>query len=283
MIIVKIHGGLGNQLFQYSLGRYLAAKHRTILKLDISNYEKDHLRSYGLGNFNINAKVATAGEINKFTNNWEKIKNKFKPPYKRSIIVSLDHEFDKKVLELKDEVYLYGHWPSEKYFKDIENIIRAEITLKKELSDEARQIEKNILSTSSISLHVRRGDYLNQKMSKIFKICGLDYYKGAIDKILETENHPTFFIFSDDIEWTKSNLKIKFPIVFVSGQDIKNHEELFLMSLCKHNIIANSSFSWWGAWLNRNHGKIIVAPKAWFVNNDKFNTNDLIPKTWITI
>lgn len=283
MIIVKLTGGLGNQLFQYSLGRCLVAKLRTILKLDISNYEKNRLRSYCLGNFNIQENFADQNEISKLEKKgWQKILNSLLPYSKKSYIQEEKIFFDKNILKAKNNTCLDGYWQSEKYFKDIENIIRTEVTLKNKLSERVEQIENNILATNSISLHIRRGDYLNPKMSKIFEICGHDYYSKAIDKILEIEKNPTFFIFSDDIEWAKNNLKINYPIVFVSSQNIKDYEELFLMSSCKHNIIANSSFSWWGAWLNQNPEKIIIAPSKRFKEESK-NSKDFYPNSWVTI
>jgi len=283
MIITKLNGGLGNQIFQYSLGRRLATKHQTTLKLDILNFEKDPLRSYCLENFNIQENFADKNEINKLEKRgWQKIINNLLPYPRRSYIQEKKIFFDENILRTKDNVCLDGYWQSEKYFKDIENIIRAEITLKKELSDEARQIEKNILSTNSISLHIRHGDYLNQKMSKIFEICGHDYYSKAIDKITETEKNPTFFIFSDDITWVKNNLSLPRPHTLINrDKKFNDCEELILMNRCKNNIIANSSFSWWGAWLNNNPDKIVIAPKKWF--KDARDIEDLIPSSWIKI
>jgi len=143
--------------------------------------------------------------------------------------------------------------------------------------------EQKIKEKNSVSLHIRRGDYLTmQKAIDTIGVCPLDYYDKAIREITRKIKNPTFFIFSDDINWVKENLKTNSPTIFVSGGKLKDYEELILMSKCKHNIIANSSFSWWGAWLNNNPNKIVIAPKKWFKDTSK-NTRDLIPESWLKL
>jgi len=284
MIITKIQGGLGNQLFQYALGRNLTIKNNVELKLDRTDYDKkDRYREYGLDNFNINSRIASVEEINRFYNDWEKIKNKFTTPYKRSVVVNLGYEFNKNILKLTDNVYLYGYWPSEKYFIEIRDILKNEFTLKKDLSKDSQNLTKELTEKNSISIHIRRADYLkNEKFSKIFTVLDLDYYRQSIKLIATKINNPIFYIFSDDIEWAKSNLVIPYPVFFSSTPNIPDYEELIIMSKCKHNIIANSSFSWWAAWLNDNPKKTIIAPKQW-LKDPEINTKDLIPSSWIRI
>lgn len=302
MIITKIQGGLGNQMFQYAIGRHLAYLNKTELKLDISFYKdpkKNTFRKYALGNFNIIENFISDDEAKKIKiNNFHnkslptrilrrilKSLEERKPIYKRSYIREPYFHFCEEILKIKDKkyVYLYGHWQSEKYFKGIENIIRREFTLKNSLSQPAESILKQIKNTNSVSLHIRRGDYAkNEKTNRFHGICSLKYYHQALKIITSKISKPRLFIFSDDILWAKKNLKTKNPITFVSGIGIGDAEEIILMSQCRHNIIANSTFSWWGAWLNNNPHKIVIAPRQWF-NIPSINTKDVYPKNWIKI
>ena len=284
MIIIKLNGGLGNQLFQYSLGRKLSLKNNNVFKLDLSDFTKDNPRSYGLGKFNIIENFASDEDINKIKKSgvW-KLVDKLKPYCKRSAIKYKGYDFDQNILKLSGDFYLDGYWQSEKYFQDIEKIIKEEITLKESLPSKYTELIDKIKNSDSVSVHIRRGDYLSDKISKIYAICPIEYYYKAIEKIKESCPNPHFFIFSDDINWVKQNLNIPHPKILVSGDnETKDYEELILMSLCQHNIIANSSFSWWGAWLNQNPSKIVISPDKWF--NDKIgNAKDLIPENWIKL
>jgi len=208
--------------------------------------------------------------------------NKIRPYYKKLIIRERYFHFDPQIIRKYNYAIFDGYWQSEKYFIDIKNIITEELSLKKKYIDE---IEKNLINkiknNNSVSIHIRRGDYVNDKTTNLHHgTCPLDYYHRAIKIILANNKKSIFFIFSDDIDWVKKNLKLLHPSFFISGN--KDYEDLFLMSLCKHNIIANSSFSWWAAWLNNNPNKTVAAPKKWF-NNPHQNTKDLIPKPWIKI
>jgi hypothetical protein len=233
-----------------------------------------------LTDFNIRATVATAAELKKFKPTiFNKVSFRLLPFLNQRIVKEKGFGFDKNILNLTDDKYLIGYWQSEKYFKDIDSLIRSELTLKDGLGGQARLIEQKILSTDAISIHIRRSDYLTEKISNVFAPIGLDYYARAAQKISASVRDPHFFIFSDDIDWAKANLKLPFPVTFVSGQGMKDCDELILMSLCKHNIIANSSFSWWGAWLNANPDKLVIAPKDWFKNKD-ITLDDLLPSAW---
>ena len=141
-----------------------------------------------------------------------------------------------------------------------------------------------ILAVNSVSIHVRRGDYLTNPVTfQTHGLCDIDYYKKAIDEILDLVDKPHFFIFSDDQSWAKSNIIFGAPTDYVMhNNSLKNYEDLRLMSYCRHHIIANSSFSWWGAWLGNNPEKIVIAPKKWF-NDPKIDTTDLIPDTWLRL
>jgi len=251
MLIIRLTGGLGNQLFQYAHGRALAEKRNTSLLLDISWYKGRIDRSYMLSHFNIEAEIAS----------------KF-----RVIITEI----------FSSKNYIYGDYQSERYFENIKDIIRKDFTLKNKISDKNKKILEKIQSTNSISIHLRGGDYIRGKKSDFHGTCSTEYYNKAIEEMRSNVNSPFFFIFTDDIDWAKSHIIFPESSVIVSNKDNKPYEELLLMSKCKHNIIANSTFSWWGAWLNSNVNKIVIAPRKWF-NNSSINTEDIVPKSWIRI
>lgn len=288
MIIVKLIGGLGNQMFQYALGRHLSEKNNVEFKIDISGFESYKLHRYSLNTFNTKNNIASKYEIDKFK------KYKVRPGkkwflYNKFIADNLKYfqekefSFNPKVLDIKDNAYIDGYWQSEKYFKEIESLLKHEFTLKKEFENVDNKILETIVANDSVSLHIRRSDYVTrEKTNQIHGICSLKYYNTAILKIKEIIKNPFFFVFSDDMPWVKENLKLDYPVVYVDHGQGKNYEDLILMSRCKHNIIANSTFSWWGAWLNENPNKIVIAPKKWF-NDESKNTKDLIPDGWITL
>ncbi len=295
MTIIRLSSGLGNQLFQYALGRNLAIKNNTNLKLYFSSRE-DTARHYALDVFNIAGQNIVKkdwrdiglpdmekrnffSKLSRLIIRWREQKKTIND---RKIILEPSFNFCPNILKAKDNCYLSGNWQSEKYFIESEDIIRKDLTLKNELSNLSKQWIGKIESCASVSLHIRRGDYVsNPKTNQFHGTCDLAYYQRAISAIAKKINNPEFFIFSDDIEWAKNNLKIDYPIYFVSDKNIPDYEELIIMSKCKHNIIANSSFSWWGAWLNNNPEKIVIAPQKWF--NAPTDTSDLIPEKWIRL
>ncbi|MBL7911116.1 MAG: alpha-1,2-fucosyltransferase [Bacteroidia bacterium] len=294
MIVVKLIGGLGNQLFQYAAGTALANYHKTELYLDLSYLNADTKgaytkRKFELDKFNIQSKIADAGVLRNFNFNENKFSVKLKKllPGLFSKMIFNEHQFNfhSNFLKFPATTYLNGYWQSEKYFNSFRGKLLSEITLRSPFSEGAVAIAKNIQSANSVSLHVRRGDFVSLKSANHFHgHLELDYYKLAFEKISSKIKDPTFFVFSDDMDWCKVNFDFISSKKFIDGEGngITTHEELILMSHCKHNIIANSSFSWWGAWLNQNAGKIVIAPQNWFADK-KINTNDLIPSSWIKI
>lgn len=284
MIITQFKGRIGNQLFQYAAAKKFAIDGETDLKFDMSNYERGP--GYVLDYFHIPQNIATEKEINKFKG--KKLSSyfdKFLPHYKRKLVHERNGRFDKKLVGLKrKDMYVRGYFQSEKYFKPIENIIRQEFKLKKIDEEKLSPFLSPIHKSNSVSLHIRRTDFLSDKHKKIYEQIQLDYYDKAIGKIGETNNKLNLFIFSDDIEWVKENLKIPPGIqtYFVSGNGLADLEEFFLMSQCRHNITANSTFSWWAAWLNEYPNKIVITPKKWFVE-ENMGEADLIPPEWIKI
>lgn len=291
MIIVRIIGGLGNQMFQYAAGRRLAATHGTMLKLDLSDFKHYNLHDYGLSAFGIKEFIATPEEIQVLkepeSSSLKKKLNKFlRRPSKlgRTHILEKQYHFDPEILAMHDSVYLDGYWQSEKYFLDIADIIKNEFTVTSPQTDKNMELARQLTSCESVSLHVRRGDYVaDAKTNTIHGTCDLDYYARCIERLAKKIHHPCFFIFSDDPEWAERNLKIPYPTTFIThnGPE-RNYEDLRLMSQCRHHIIANSSFSWWGAWLGQHRDTIVYTPKRWF-NSPSFNTKDLIPETWARI
>jgi hypothetical protein len=289
MIIVRVIGGLGNQMFQYAMGRRLSLKNNVELKLDISAFISFYkLHSYNLDKFTILENIATPEEIGLFVKLGKLGKfhkmlynlDVVTPYYKRKYIKERSMLFDSNILKIKDNVYLDGYWASEKYFNDIELELRKDFTLKEELDEKNIFISNEILDTESVSIHIRRGDYITDpQTNKIHGTCSLDYYYSAIDDICKYVSDPQFYVFSDDPEWVRQNLTIPYPMKLVTGNGVeKNYCDLRLMSLCKHHIIANSSFSWWGAWLSNNKNKRVYSPKRWY--NVNYDTKDLLPESW---
>ena len=285
MIIVKLKGGLGNQLSQYALGRNLALKNSTKLKFDITELEQDELRDYELDNFNISGSIATKNEI-MFIQNFSKknIISKILGTLGQHYfyIKQKNLYFDAGILGKRGNIYLDGYWHGENYFKDIRKIIIKDFTVRCEPDKRNKSMLEKIENSNSIGVHIRRKDYVsNKKTNKVHGTCSLEYYYNAIKIIEKKVRNPEFFVFSDDPQWTKANLKLKHPTIYVdiNGPE-KGYEDLRLMSNCKHFIIANSSFSWWGAGLSNNPNKIICAPERWFVSADE---GDIIPKSWVRV
>ncbi len=274
-------------MFQYAFGRRIATKNKTPLKLDLSWYDldpgEDTQRQMSLDAFKIKAKTASEKEIRLYRDNkMFRLINKFRPYYKKSLIKDR-RKFDSNLLKTGKRAYLVGDWQSEKYFQDIRDTLLSEFTLKDPWSQTAKSVSKKITNSNSISLHVRRADYVdNPKYQKIYEELSPEYYDKALEILAKNNTDIEIFVFSDDITWAKNNLSFPHPATYVTGEELTDPEEIMLMSLCKHNIIANSSFSWWGAWLNKNPDKLVLAPNKWFKNPNR-STCDIIPDSWIKI
>ena len=287
MVIVKLIGGLGNQLFQYALGRAISHAHATTLKLDIGEFRTYTLRKYALGNFNILENFATAEDIDcvrRLKCSQDEHTHSDLPYYKRPFVKEQTFKFDPHILETGPNTYLEGYWQSVKYFTHIETVIRREFTVTHGMDAKNKEIAEQIVRVPSVSVHIRRGDYVSNRMTnQVHGTCPIEYYVRASTLIARMVNTPRFFVFSDDTEWVMHHLKLNSPITIIghNGQD-KDYEDLRLMSLCKHHIIANSSFSWWGVWLNNRPDKIVIAPQKWF-NDPALCTDDLIPEGWIRL
>ena len=287
-VIVRLNGGLGNQLFQYATGRALARRLGVPLRLDISEFQSYLLRRFELNQLTINAEIAKPDELTGFVIN----PSRFQRVYSRlaislgltiSRIAFKENKFtyNKSFEDIRHPVYLNGYWQSEKYFKSAEEELRHELCLVDGLCDASQNALDEITKCSAVSLHIRRGDYItNQSAAAVHGVCSLDYYHSAIRHICKYVPNPVFFVFSDDPQWAKDNLKITYPVHFVEGNGPdRGIEDLWLMKSCNHHIIANSSFSWWAAWLNDNQDKIVIAPRIWFLDK-KLDARDLIPAQW---
>lgn len=290
MIIVQLKGGLGNQLFQYSaaysLGRFLDVP----VKVDASllkgpDDEIGTVRHYELQHLISPATIASQDEINELLNEPFLIKylRKLTPPHKRIIYKEASFNYDQNFFKAKKNVYLKGYRQSEKYFKRFEKEIREQLFLKSYLYEMVRDFGEALQTRNSISIHIRQGDYTNEAVKSFHGMVSKEYYLLAIEALKKKLDKPVFYIFTDNPDWVKENFSFQHEVHFVSGQVSQTHyEDLYLMSQCKHNIIANSSFSWWAAWFNSNPNKTVIAPLKWF---DKANldTSGLIPDEWIRI
>jgi hypothetical protein len=240
--------------------------------------------------FNIDEHIATTREVGFFTGKSNSqvesflfyVVNKIVKP---TVVRENAPHFDVNVLLAGKPAYLVGFWQSEKYFKDIESVIRSDFTFKGKLSSNCALLARTIQSSNAVCLNVRRTDYVtNPLSSKYLGFIGIDYIDQAVKHIAERVQHPEFFIFSDDLAWCEENINLTYPCTYVSHDFAgdKFADYLQLMILCKHFIIPNSTFAWWAAWLSQNRDKIVIAPKKWVKEVSRYN-KDLIPDSWIQV
>jgi hypothetical protein len=295
MIMVSITCGLGNQLFQYSLGRRLSLDRGVPLKLELSWYEnKKGYRPrwpYRLSLYSIVAEPADRNDVDQITGKghnkssalFYKFLQRCMPYYRRHYIREQFQGFDQNILKVPNDAYLDGFWQSDKYFLPIAEIIRNDLSLKDPPDPHNADFAALMSSCNSISLHIRRGDRATiPEETAIHGLCSLEYYQTAINYIIELIENPRLFVFSDDIPWVKEYLMTIIPTTYIDHNGVdKNYMDLWLMSQCNHHIIANSSFSWWGAWIRDNPGKIVVTPKRFFNIDMKFVNP--VPDNWIQL
>jgi len=290
MVLVQLNGGLGNQLFQYALGRRIALIRDAALHFETSAFQFQN-REYKLHHYNIKGSPASERDVKRFLR-WEqnpKLRGIYglyhtnRPYYRRHIVDEQSVPFDENILQVPKSVFLRGYWQSEKYFVAIENILREDLQVKTRLDGLNLETAEKINRCLAVSLHIRRSDYVTDAATnQTHGLLSLEYYRRAISFILHSFPAATFFVFSDDSPWVKANLHIEAPHFFIDHNTYKtDYEDLRLMSFCKHHIIANSSFSWWGAWLCRNPDKKVVAPKQWY--SIEIDTRDLLPEDWIKL
>ena len=281
MIITKLKGGLGNQLFQYAVGRAVALHHKLPLKLDLTVFEKYKLHNgYRLDQFAIQAGIATENDIINLKGGNNVLFSALRKAglFKRKSYFKEKRSsyFDARVFK-NNFVYLDGYWQNELYFSNIREVLLRELSPINSMNDLGCDYLEPINKCNSVSLHVRRGDYLNLKNINVLDV---DYYMKAVEYIRKSIEKPTFFIFSDDLDWCKKSLGFLDGCIYVDRTQTEI-DDLKLMSFCRHNIIANSSFSWWGAWLNQNPKKTVIAPKDWMLNDP--GSNDVILSDWVKL
>jgi len=290
MIVVRLFGGLGNQMFQYAMARSLADRYDVPLKLDVSGFVNYTLRQYELGDFNIRAGIADGNDLDVFRLSanqlsfWTCMKNHIPLLAPRRVFREFSFLYDERVHTINPPVYLDGYWQSERYFAHNSEALRRDFTLRDPLDTDNMELLKKIETTNALSLHVRRGDYMSdQGTNEVHGVCPREYYQTAVEHIAGRVKYPHIFVFSDDSEWAEDNLNLGYPVTFVNvNSKGRGVFDMTLMRNCQHHIIANSSFSWWGAWLNPSVNKIVVAPQAWF-NKASHDTSDLIPLAWVRL
>ena len=293
MISVRIFGGLGNQLFQYALGRQLSLKYKTGLLLDYyhqmirSDFDGENLTKI-TDAFELPVRLYI-GKIRKsliHNRNLVYLDRLISYAYSkiRCVITEDDYDrFQERIPKCKN-IYAIGYWQGEQYFSDVKDTIRNDFRFKIEEQVKHLDLYREIIDSNSVSLHLRGKDYFN---TSFYSRCDVKYYMEAIDIISKANSKLKFFLFTDDINSVHQNYKelLKFSkIVNVHTPFKHDIVDLLLMSRCKHNIICNSSFSWWGAWLNNNPNKIVVSPRKWFndewINDPHYSDKDKVPVNW---
>jgi hypothetical protein len=276
MIIIQLKGGLGNQMFQYALYKELQARGKEVKIDDVSGFVDDKLRIPVLQRFGIEYDKATRAEVVNITDSRMDIFSRIRRKLTGRKTFRIDEEsgkFNPDILEL-DTAYLVGYWQSDKYFRDARVISQLHQDFQKRpqevMADSASWATlQQVECCESVSLHIRRTDYIDAEHNHIHNLCTEKYYKGAIDKIRAKYPCAVFFIFTDDKEWCKSHFRgPNFFVVELDEKENTDIAELLLMSACKHHICANSSFSWWAAWLNDTPDKMVIVPEKWINNRD---------------
>jgi hypothetical protein len=304
MVTVKIQGGLGNQMFEYACARALSLHQGTGLRVDpaslfdITPRKWRTPRNYALDIvFNLEPKLNLPARIQRAINipYAATVFNKYYPRFMGKLghwhylnyMDNAHHPFDPSIFELRGDVYLDGYWRSEKYFKKYSDVIRKDFTFRHELEGETAKIADQIrVAKNAVCLHVRRGDNIwNKASQKTHILSPMDHFERAI-AIMKQKigDDMTVFIFSDDMPWCCENLRLHDRQVFVGEEHagVEARDHLQLMSLCKHFIMPESTFSWWAAWLSTYKDKVVICPDVMF-KDASIPTKDMIPEEWIRI
>ncbi len=290
-VIVRIYGGLGNQLFMYACGLALACRRQAPLLMDVGMLTSEQYRPFGLGVFKLRAPTADARLVrkirgfgdSKFSREWFHIRRALGLAHNPGYVREHGWRFDAQVLAAAAPCYLKGHWMCERYFADHVAEIRQDLTFREPPIGRNAEIAAEIAACANpVSIHVRRGDYLAGGNAAIYATLGRTYYQQAVSKISTSLERPRFFCFSDDPQAARAELALPQDTLFIDHNGSAGHEDLRLMTLCRHHIIANSTFSWWGAWLAGGQGQIVVAPQQWWIHAD-YDDRDIIPERWLRV
>jgi len=291
-VTTRLLGGLGNQMFQYAAARALADRAGCELLLDVSEFATYHLRRYELDTLRVRARVlpaaseqtvalATTPLVRKGRAVWRKL---FPARVEQGVPVYREKSFafDRGLLEQRPPVLLEGYWQSERYFLDAAVAIRRDFSVIEEPDAANRAVLQRMQGTTAVSLHVRRGDYVTNPTAAAYHgTCSPEYYRQAVEHIAQRCGPVTLFVFSDDQDWVRAHMPFAHPTVHVdTNPPDRGVWDMHLMKHCRHHIVANSSFSWWGAWLNPAPDKIVAAPRRWFTD-PAIDTSDLIPAAWV--
>lgn len=284
-VYLRLNGGLGNQMFQWAFAQMIEETTDMEVYLDMSYFNMRKARPYQLDIFKLKPR---------FIEDWQtKLKLEilwtfrflFPKLFGIQIYSESHFNFDINFINhIKPNTYIEGFFQSELYFSTVEKRLRDDFTFVDGIFDENRKLANLMLEQNAISVHIRRGDYVQKKRyANQYAVCSPEYYKKAVEYIAQHHPEPVIYVFSDDIAWVKTHIRFPYKTVYVGHNKGKDsYYDMRLMSLCKHNVIANSSFSWWGAWLNSNPDKIVVAPKKWFKDSRIIQT-DVIPKSWVQL
>lgn len=305
MIVVRIDGGLGNQLFQVAYGLQLAQRHGSDLVLDLASYECRPQHGYMLDRFNVTARALQPHERRRLPRRYRAsdLASKaalapddsadVRPSRRRFDVKTLlardgltrvrekPFGFDDKYLNARDDCYAVGYWQSERFFPDVQTQVRRQFRPSVAMSPQSERLYERMLATPSISLHIRRGDYVsNPQAASIYRHLSLDYYRRCVDQCLATHTDAHVVIFSNDIGWCRQQLALPCPVHFVEHTTAETaHEDLWLMTAAQCHVIANSTFSWWGAWLAQRPDQTVYAPRLWF-HTDTLDDRSLACSGW---
>ena len=285
MITIRLNGGLGNQLFQFAAGRATALRLGVDLGFDVRLLGGGH-STYGLHAFRVTGRILDKDELPPMRGD-----NSFRRALwrvgliKPALFKERSLAYDPLIDRVKDDTYLSGYFQSERYFSRFSDIIRSELSFDEKFAEVPHDLLEEIRSVNSVSLHVRRNDYANDpKALAIHGLRSIGYYQKACQEVAHRIGAPiVVYVFTDDFEWVSKNLQLDWPVVLVGRQfNGSRFQDLYLMSQCKSHIIANSSYSWWGAWLGETDSGVVVGPEPWFRDLNLKNP-DILPMRWFRI
>jgi hypothetical protein len=288
MIIGRLEGGLGNQLFQYATVRAIADNLGTNWAVDTGWYAAQTMRRFTLDRLVSHLPIVPPSQVAWLTGRtqfghrallWSVVR-RWGRHGSHAVMEEMDCHYDPTVT-CRRNAYLVGYWQCEQYFLSIRDSLLREINSGFECLGNQVALLADIDRSTSVSVHVRRGDYAHSPVTNAYHgTCSPEYYNHAVRALVGAGMEPQLFVFSDDLDWVRGNLRFSVPVTYVEGSGLgEEHIDLMLMSRCKHHVIANSSFSWWGAWLSCQEG-MVIAPRAWFRTQER-DTRDLLPARWL--